>query len=179
MTLNGPTALTLIRIVLVIPVVMSILIDSVPAHIVSIVCFVMASITDFMDGRWARREKMVTDLGAFLDPLADKMLVNLTFLSLVVLEQVPVWMFAVILVRDYAVDGLRMVAARKKVTISASIFGKIKTTVQMITLILILFNMILCSPELKILNDILLYIVVFLTLYSGVDYLIRGRKLMI
>ena len=77
-----------------------------------------------------------------MDPLADKMLVNLTFLALVVLNIVPVWMFGVILIRDFAVDGLRMMAARKKITLSASKFGKLKTMVQMITITLILINMI-------------------------------------
>ena len=88
-------------------------------------------------------------------------------------------MFMVILVRDYAVDGLRMIAARKNVTISASIFGKVKTTVQMITLISMLLNLIVMWEPLAVINIILLYVVMFLTLYSGIDYLIKGRKLMV
>ena len=91
----------------------------------------------------------------------------------------PLWMFMVIMIRDYAVDGLRMIAAKKNVTISASIFGKVKTTMQMITLISMLLNLILAWEPLAIINTILLYIVMFLTLYSGIDYLVKGRKLMI
>lgn len=177
--INGPTILTIIRIILTPIVIAGIFIEGLPAKIVALICFILASITDNLDGRWARKDKLVTDFGAFLDPLADKMLTNLTFLAFVILGQMPLWMFMAILIRDYAVDGLRMIAARKNVTISASIFGKIKTTVQMITLILMLFNLIVMWEPLAVINTILLYIVMFLTLYSGLDYLIKGRKLMI
>lgn len=177
--LNGPTILTLLRIVLVAPVMICIFMDNLAAQIITIVCFVLAATTDFIDGRWARHNKIVTDLGAFLDPLADKMLVNLTFLALVVLGVVPVWMFGVILIRDFAVDGLRMVAARQKITISASKFGKLKTMVQMITLTLILVNLIFNNEIFGAINTILLYIVMLLTVFSGLDYLYKGRKLVI
>ncbi len=153
--------------------------EGIPAKIVALICFIIASATDFVDGRWARRDKLVTDFGAFLDPLADKMLTNLTFLAFVILGFMPIWMFMLILIRDYAVDGIRMIAARKNVTISASIFGKLKTTVQMITLISMILNLIFMNEPLGVINIILLYIVMFLTLYSGLDYLIKGRKLMI
>lgn len=177
--MNGPTILTLMRIVLVAPVMICIFMDSLPARIITIVCFVLASLTDFIDGRWARHDKIVTDLGAFLDPLADKMLVNLTFLALVVLDVVPVWMFGVILIRDFAVDGLRMLAARKRVTLSASKFGKLKTMTQMITITLILINMIFGNEIFATINTILLYIVIILTIFSGLNYLYKGRKLVL
>ena len=172
--INGPTVLTLLRIVLVVPLVALMLTDSTPAHIAAIVCFVVASLTDFIDGRWARHAHLVTDLGAFLDPLADKMLVNLTFLVLVYQNLVPLWMFAVILVRDFAVDGMRMLSAKNGITISASIFGKLKTTVQMITIICIMLGTIVPSDPLTIVSTVLLYIVLALTLFSGADYLIKG-----
>lgn len=177
--LNGPTILTLFRILLVAPVMIGIFMDNLPARIVTIVCFVLASVTDFVDGRWARRAGIVTDFGAFLDPLADKMLVNLTFLALTTLNIVPVWMFGVILIRDFMVDGLRMAAARKNITLAASKFGKLKTMAQMIVLTMILVNMIFGNEILATVNTILLYIVVLLTVLSGVDYLYKGRKLVI
>lgn len=176
--LNGPTMLTILRIVLAIPLAFLLFVNELPAQIAAIVCFLLASITDFVDGHWARRTKQVTDLGAFLDPLADKMLVNLTFLVLVYLNLVPLWMFAVILVRDFAVDGMRMMSAKSGVTISASVFGKAKTMTQMITVTLILLNRILGLEPLYIIYTILLYIVIILTLYSGALYLIKGRKLL-
>jgi len=170
--INGPTILTIMRIVLVLPTMLLIFQDNLPAKIFTIICFVVASLTDFIDGRWARSKHIVTDLGAFLDPLADKMLVNLTFLALVQLNLIPLWMFALILIRDFAVDGIRMMAAKTGVTISASIYGKLKTTVQMLTLVSILINRIFNFGPLTIINNILLYIVLFLTLYSGTLYLI-------
>ncbi len=176
--MNLPTVLTFIRIILVAPVMILIFMDSLPAEIATIVLFTLASLTDKLDGYLARKNKQVTDLGAFLDPLADKMLINLTFLALVMLNFVPLWMFAVILIRDFAVDGLRMVSAGKGVTIPANIYGKVKTTVQMITIISILLNRILDLAPLGIANTVLLYIVMFLTVLSGAIYLFKGRKIL-
>ena len=175
-SLNGPTILTILRIILVIPIMILIFMDNLPAQIATLALFILASITDEIDGRWARKAKIVTDLGAFLDPLADKMLVNLTFLALVALNIVPLWMFAVILIRDFAVDGMRMMAAKSGITISASFAGKLKTTIQMLTISLILLNRILNLEPLAIINTILLYIVVFLTVLSGLIYLIKGSE---
>lgn len=177
--MNGPTILTITRIILVIPLIICFFINNLSAQIATLICFILASITDFIDGRWARKKKIVTDLGAFLDPLADKMLVNLTFLLLVYANIVPLWMFAIILVRDFAVDGMRMLAAKNGITVSASIFGKLKTMTQMLTLTLILLNIILGNDILAIINTILLYIVIALTIFSGADYLIKGWKQLI
>ncbi|MBQ6460982.1 CDP-diacylglycerol--glycerol-3-phosphate 3-phosphatidyltransferase [Candidatus Saccharibacteria bacterium] len=174
--LTGPTILTIIRIVLVLPLMILIFQDNLPAKIIALICFIIASVTDFIDGRWARKTHSVTDLGAFLDPLADKMLINLTFLALVYLGVVPLWIFAIVLVRDFAVDGMRMVSAKNGTTISASIFGKIKTMVQMITLALIIFNLNFNNNILSTINIILLYIVIILTVFSGADYLTKGWK---
>ena len=177
--LNLPTILTILRIVLIAPLMICIFMNNLTAQIITILCFVLASITDFVDGRLARKNKQVTTLGEFLDPLADKMLVNLTFLALVVLGRVPVWVFAIILVRDFIVDGIRMLAAKNRITIAASKYGKLKTMVQMITITLILMNVIIGNEVFGVINTVLLYIVVALTVFSGCDYLIKSRKLMI
>ena len=176
--MNFPTILTFLRIALVAPVMILVFMDDLPAEIATIVCFILASLTDKLDGYLARKNKQVTDLGAFLDPLADKMLVNLTFLAFVMLNIVPLWMFAVILIRDFAVDGLRMLSAKKGTTIPANIFGKIKTTVQMLTITTILLNRILNFEPLAVINTVLLYIVVALTVLSGAIYLFKGRKIL-
>ncbi|MBQ9017963.1 CDP-diacylglycerol--glycerol-3-phosphate 3-phosphatidyltransferase [Candidatus Saccharibacteria bacterium] len=178
-SINTPTLLTLFRIILVIPTMVFIYMDTEWAKAVAIVCFIIASATDFIDGRLARKWNQVTTLGKFLDPLADKMLVNLTFLALTLLGQVPVWMFAIILVRDFAVDGLRMLAAGSGITVAASWLGKAKTMVQMITVTILISNMIIKSQAVGIVATILLYIVVVLTVASGVDYLYKGRKLVL
>ncbi len=146
------------------------------AKITALILFIIAALTDLIDGKWARKKKIVTDIGAFLDPLADKMLVNLAFLILTYLNIVPLWVFAVILVRDFAVDGMRMMVAKNGITIAASIFGKLKTTFQMIALIIFLFNLIVNLEIFFIIGNITLYISLTLTVFSGMDYLKNGYK---
>ena len=148
-------------------------------YIVCGILFFIASITDFIDGHIARKRHMVTDFGKLMDAIADKMLVNLAFLILVASNVIPLWVFAIILVRDFAVDGMRMMAAKNKVTIAASILGKLKTVTQMLAIIIMLLNLILCWPALKIIGDIVLYIALALTVISGLSYLKRGWKVAI
>lgn len=174
--ITGPTVLTILRMVLSVAFVVFASLPDLWARITALVIFIIAAITDQIDGRWARKKKIVTDLGAFLDPLADKMLINLAFLVLVTADVVPLWVFAIILVRDFAVDGMRMMVARTGVTIAASIFGKLKTISQMIALIIILANQIFNVEFLNIFGNIMLYIALALTVYSGFDYLRKGWK---
>jgi CDP-diacylglycerol--glycerol-3-phosphate 3-phosphatidyltransferase len=155
--LTGPTYLTIARMILSVLFMVFVLLPETWAKIVALILFVAGAISDLVDGKWARRDKIVTDLGAFLDPLADKMLVNLAFLALVVLGIIPVWVFAIILARDFAVDGMRMMAARDGVTIAASFYGKLKTTVQMTALIILLLNLIVNLELFAILGNITLY----------------------
>ena len=177
--ITGPTYLTIIRMVLSVLFLVFVLLPDIWAKIVALVIFIIASITDSVDGKWARKKKIVTDLGAFLDPLADKMLVNLAFLALVYLQVVPIWIFAAILIRDFAVDGMRMMAAREGVTISASIYGKTKTVTQMTALIIVLLNLIVNFELFAVLGNIALYLALIMTIFSGMDYIIKGWKLVI
>lgn len=172
--LTGPTYLTITRMLLSVLFLIFVLIPEAWAEVAALVLFIIAAITDLVDGKWARRDKIVTDLGAFLDPLADKMLVNLAFLALITMGVIPVWVFAIILVRDFAVDGMRMMAARDGVTIAASFYGKLKTTFQMIALIIILLNLIVNLEFFTIVGNIALYLALALTIFSGADYLIKG-----
>lgn len=174
--LTGPTYLTIARMVVSVLFMVFVLLPETWAKIVALVLFIAGAISDLIDGKWARRDKIVTDLGAFLDPLADKMLVNLAFLALVVLGVVPVWVFAIILVRDFAVDGMRMMAARDGVTIAASFYGKLKTTTQMTALIILLLNLIVNLEFFTVIGNIALYLALILTVFSGGDYLIKGWK---
>lgn len=174
--ITGPTYLTLLRMFLAVVFLIFVLLPPTWAKVVALVLFIVSALTDLIDGKWARRQKIVTDLGAFLDPLADKMLVNLAFLALVYLGVVPLWVFAIILVRDFAVDGMRMMAARSGRTIAASNLGKWKTTFQMTALSIILLNLIANLEVFAILGNICLYLALFLTVYSGADYLISGYR---
>lgn len=174
--ITGPTYLTLLRMLLSVAFVAFAPLPDLWAKITALIIFIIASITDKIDGIWARKSKKVTDLGAFLDPLADKMLVNLAFLVLVYMNIVPLWVFATILVRDFAVDGMRMMAARQGITIAASFYGKLKTTVQMVALIIILLNNIINLEFFGILGSIALYLALALTVFSGLDYITKGFK---
>lgn len=177
--LTGPTYLTIARMIVAVVFMVFVLIPATWTRIVALILFVAGAISDLIDGKWARKQKIVTDLGAFLDPLADKMLVNLAFLALVDMGAVPVWVFAIILVRDFAVDGMRMMAARDGVTIAASLYGKLKTTLQLTALIIIQLNLVVNINLFTILGNIALYVALILTVFSGADYLIKGWKKLI
>lgn len=174
--MNGPTILTIARMIFSAAVVFFMLLPDVWAKITALILFIVASLTDLIDGKWARKKKLVTDLGAFLDPLADKMLVNLTFLGFVYLGIVPIWVFAIILVRDFAVDGMRMMAAKNGITIAASFCGKLKTTAQMTAITILLLNLIVNQNTLLIIGNVVLYVALVLTVFSGLDYLIKSWK---
>ena len=176
---NVPTILTVARMILAVIFMVFVIQPYTWAKTTALVIFIVAAITDKIDGSLARKQKSVSDLGAFLDPLADKMLVDLAFLTLVYLNIVPIWVFAIILVRDLAVDGLRMVAAKKGKTIAASNYGKIKTATQMTALIVLLLNIIVDVEILFIIGNIALYLALILTVYSGFDYLRKGWKLLV
>lgn len=174
--ITGPTIVTIARMVLSVVFFVFMLAPAIWARIVALVLFVIGTISDEIDGRWARRKNLVTDLGAFLDPLADKMLINLAFLALVVQGVVPAWVFAVILVRDFAVDGMRMMAAKGGTTVAASFWGKLKTSTQMVALIILILNTAINVEFLTVVGNIALYAALILTVFSGVDYLANGYK---
>ena len=174
--MTGPTYLTIARMILSVVFMVFATLPSLWARIAALIIFIAAAITDKIDGIWARKSKQETDLGAFLDPLADKMLVDLAFLILTYLNIIPLWVFAIIIVRDLAVDGMRMSAARKGTTIAASFYGKLKTTVQMAALIILLANLVLNNDIITILGNITLYLALILTVFSGADYLTKGWK---
>lgn len=173
-SLTGPTYLTILRMILSVVFLVLALVPEQWSRIMALVVFIIAAITDKIDGIWARNTKQVTDLGTFLDPLADKMLVDLAFLFLVYIYVVPVWVFAIIIVRDLAVDGMRMMAARNNITIAASFLGKVKTTVQLTALIALLANLIFGNDIIGVFAQIALYLALILTVYSGADYLIKA-----
>lgn len=138
--------------------------DSLLWHVIAAIVFAVASFTDYLDGYLARKWHVVTNFGKFADPLADKMLVMSAFIMLVGLDMVPAWVAAVIICRELAVTGLRLLLMENGGTVlAAAMPGKIKTATQMLSVILLLCH-------LSLLGTILLYIALFFTLYSGYDY---------
>jgi CDP-diacylglycerol--glycerol-3-phosphate 3-phosphatidyltransferase len=164
--MNLPNAVTLSRIFLV-PVLVTLLLTKYSAPIAAGV-FLIASMTDFLDGYLARARNQVTTLGMLLDPLADKLLVSCAFISLVELQIVPAWMVVIIIGREFAVTGLRSIASSQGFTIDASELGKLKMGSQVAAITMLILGSeypIFATPA-----KVALYIVVLFAVWSGVDY---------
>ena len=151
--------------------------------------FILASLTDAADGKIARKYNLITDLGKFLDSLADKILVISIMLAFIELGRLSAWAVMVIILREFAVSGLRMIAASRGNVIAAKMIGKIKTVTQMIALIYLMFEPLLMKIfklgftgypiqlcAVTIIGDILFGICVIMTIVSGVDYLMKGKQ---
>ncbi|MFC7392613.1 CDP-diacylglycerol--glycerol-3-phosphate 3-phosphatidyltransferase [Scopulibacillus cellulosilyticus] len=143
------------------------------------IIFIVASCTDWLDGYFARKYNLVTNFGKFLDPLADKLLVMSAFVSLVDFHYIPSWMVIIILAREFAVTGLRLVAAGEGDVIAASKVAKWKTTFQMLAIIFYLFNNLPFGLNGFPLADILLWIAVIMTIISGWDYFYKNREIIL
>ena len=173
--MNLPIALTLFRIVLV-PLIMVFLISSSRVSVlIAAVIFVAASLTDWLDGRMARRWNQVTRLGTLLDPVADKLLVAAALVSLVHVEMLAAWIAVVIIGRELAVTGLRGVALSMGTVVPASSLGKAKTVSQYVAITVLILEKGV-SPDVELFHLIsrgVLWIAVALTVISGVDYFYR------
>ncbi|MBR5418134.1 MAG: CDP-diacylglycerol--glycerol-3-phosphate 3-phosphatidyltransferase [Clostridiales bacterium] len=201
--MNLPNKLSLMRIILV----PFILLFMLPIHIgsfeptgwneficeygmiVAAVLFVIASVTDLFDGKIARKYNLITNLGKFLDPLADKMLVICILIALVDLGRISAIWVCIIIVREFAVSGIRMLASAKGVVIAAKMIGKIKTVTQMVAISYLMFETLLIkiidaasscdladiTDAVQVVGNVLLIISVIMTIISGVDYLLKNK----
>ncbi|KRL16062.1 CDP-diacylglycerol--glycerol-3-phosphate 3-phosphatidyltransferase [Lentilactobacillus rapi DSM 19907 = JCM 15042] len=147
------------------------------ARWVATIIFIVASLTDFLDGQIARRRHLVTNFGKFADPLADKMLVMTAFIFLVEIGEVPAWVIAIIVCRELAVTGLRLIIVENNGAVIAAAWpGKIKTTTQMLAIILLFLNNVFFAAINFPLDQIMLYTCLFFTIYSGIDYFVQNRS---
>ena len=172
--MNLPNKLTMVR-VLLIPFFVFFLLSSIPGKdIIALIFFIVASLTDFLDGRIARKYNLITDFGKFMDPLADKLLVCSAMICLIELGRIPAWIVCVIVAREFAISGFRLIAADNGIVIAASYWGKFKTTFQMIMVILMILN--LSNPVMQTLTQIIMWIALPLTIVSLVDYIMKNKK---
>jgi CDP-diacylglycerol--glycerol-3-phosphate 3-phosphatidyltransferase len=173
---NLPNALTLFRIFLVPFLVVVLLTKFTAREYVGLSIFLVAAITDFLDGWVARRRNQTTKLGALLDPIADKLLMSAAFISLVEMDphHVPAWMVVIIIGREFAVSGLRSIAAQQGVTIAASPLGKGKMVSQVIAISLLILGYEL--GQFRVIGTVALWGVMFFALVSGVDYFIKFSR---
>ncbi len=174
--MNLPNTITLIRIAMI-PLIMLVLLLSIPGkYLIAAIIFVLASATDGIDGHIARSRNLVTTLGKFLDPLADKLLILATLICLLGLDKVGAVAIILILTRELMVTGLRAIAADKGVVIAASYFGKFKTVSQIISI-----TYILLAGQFTVLpgwlGTVLLWIAVVITILSGADYFYKAKEL--
>lgn len=171
---NLPNSITLFRVVLV-PVLMVFLLVDIPlGDIIALVIFVVAAASDSLDGYIARRRRQTTVMGAFLDPLADKLLVTAALVSLVSLDELSAWVAMVVIAREFAVSGLRMLSAAQNVVISASKWGKAKTASQMLAVAALIIEPRWLDPQWTLggqkITWYLVMLMLVLTVISAIDY---------
>ncbi|MBQ7536135.1 MAG: CDP-diacylglycerol--glycerol-3-phosphate 3-phosphatidyltransferase [Stomatobaculum sp.] len=179
MTWTLPNKLTMLRIILVPFFVAALLIQNgeVSAlRMTALVLFLIASLTDLLDGKIARKYNLVTNFGKFMDPLADKLLVCSALICLVQLGQLPAWVVIIIISREFIISGFRLVAADQGVVIAASMWGKSKTVSQMISIVLLILN--LKQPPFPILTAISVPVMTILTIVSLLDYLMKNKQVL-
>jgi CDP-diacylglycerol--glycerol-3-phosphate 3-phosphatidyltransferase len=169
--LNVPNVLTVLRIMLVPVLVVALLGGTADGDILAAVVFALASLTDFVDGYLARSRGSITTFGKLMDPLADKLLIVAALLSLVSLGRLPAWIAMVIIAREFAVTVLRMGATQAGVVMSASMFGKVKTCLQIAAILAVIA--VHGRPTWV---SLILYLAVLVTVLSGLDYFFGLRR---
>ena len=177
--MNLPNKLSMLRICMVPIFVIFALIDAQWAQIVALLLFCLASLTDMLDGQIARRHNLVTNFGKFIDPIADKLLVMSALVVLVGQNRMPSWVCILMLAREFAISGFRLVAANSGRVIAAGWLGKVKTVTQMAAVILLLLlTPVSGAPLLGTIGvtiaNIVMYVSAFMTVWSGIDYIARN-----
>ena len=173
--MNTPNKLTLFRVVMIPFFVVFMLapIGGAAAKWIALAIFIIASLTDALDGYLARRDNLITDFGKFMDPLADKLLVCSALICLVELDKIPCWVVIIIIAREFIISGFRLIAADNGVVIAASYWGKFKTVSQMVMIILLIADL---GGVFYTIGQIFIYLSMALTVLSLIDYLIKNRN---
>lgn len=176
--MNLPNKLTLFRVILIPFFVFFLLAPFFEGYgnYIAAAIFVVASITDFLDGHIARKYNLVTNFGKFMDPLADKLLVCSALICLIDLSLIPAWIVIIIIAREFIISGFRLVAADNGVVIAASYWGKFKTTFQILMVIVLILN--IPTPLFYWLGIALTYLSLALTVISLVDYMVKNRQVL-
>lgn len=183
--MNLPNKLTVFRVILIIPFVLFLLGGYVQwdwfmvlfggileyTDYLALGIFIIASLTDLLDGKIARKYNLVTNFGKFMDPLADKLLVCAALICLIELDRIPAWIVIIIISREFIISGFRLIAADNRIVIAASYWGKFKTTFQMVMVCLMIANI----EALDLLTQIIMWAAVVLTVVSLVDYLVKNK----
>ncbi|MBD5476660.1 MAG: CDP-diacylglycerol--glycerol-3-phosphate 3-phosphatidyltransferase [Lachnospiraceae bacterium] len=173
--MNLPNKLTMFRVILIPFFVVFLLVDiTTYDKWIALAIFIVASLTDLLDGKIARKYNLVTNFGKFMDPLADKLLVCSALICLVSLGKIAAWMVIVIIAREFIISGFRLIASDNGVVIAASYWGKFKTTFQMVMICLMIADI----EQISLVTDIVMWAAVILTVVSLVDYLVKNKDVM-
>lgn len=177
MEMNLPNKLTLLRVFMIPIFLLVLFLAPEPVNrYVAVVIFIVASLTDMLDGKIARKYNLVSNFGKFMDPLADKLLVMSALVSMVALEDLAAWVVIIILAREFAITGFRTLAMEANIVMAASWWGKVKTTTQMIMIPVVLLQLpFSCMP---VVENILVALAVFFTIFSGADYMIKNKQVL-
>ena len=155
----------------------ALLVDGIPAgKWVALAIFIIASFTDMLDGKIARKYNLITNFGKFMDPLADKLLVSAALIALIPLGKIPAWIVIVIISREFIISGFRLIASDNGIVIAASYWGKIKTVTQMVMIVLLIADF--SNSIIDVLETVFIYLALALTVISLVDYLIKNKNVL-
>ena len=174
--MNLPNKLTMIRVILVPAFIVLLFMgqENPLFKYLALAVFVIASLTDTLDGYIARSRNLVTNFGKFMDPLADKLLVCSALICFIQIGTIPAWVVIIIISREFIISGFRLIASDKGVVIAASKWGKAKTVSQMITVILLILDL----PFLKTVTDVMIIVMTVLTVVSLIDYIVKNAKVL-
>ena len=175
--MNLPNKLTTLRVIMIPFFVFFLLWQNGENRIfrmIALALFIIASLTDLLDGKIARKYNLVTNFGKFMDPLADKLLVCSALICLIELNALPAWMVIIIISREFIISGFRLIASDNGVVIAASYWGKFKTTFQMVSVVLLILDI----PALAFVTTICVWIALVLTIVSLVDYIYKNHKIL-
>ena len=170
---NLPNTISMLRIG-VIPVLFFLLLS--PGKVMSLVIailFIAAALTDLLDGYIARKYQIVTTMGKFLDPIADKLIVNTAMIMMIPISRIPAWIVAIIVIRDFAVDGIRNIASSNGIVIQASPLGKRKTLCQIFAVSALMIHYPFIGADAHAVGMVILYIALILTVVSGTEYFVK------
>ena len=176
--MNLPNKLTIFRVILIPFFVVCLLIEQVGPYRdwIALGIFIVASLTDLLDGKIARKYNLVTNFGKFMDLLADKLLVCAAMICLIETKQLAAWIVIIIISREFIISGFRLVASDNGVVIAASYWGKFKTVFQMLMIIVLIAN--INHPVFAVLGTVLTYIALALTVISLIDYIIKNKDVL-
>ena len=175
--MNLPNKLTTLRVIMI-PFFVFFLLwqngENRTFRMIALALFIIASLTDLLDGKIARKYNLVTNFGKFMDPLADKLLVCSALICLIELNALPAWMVIIIISREFIISGFRLIASDNGVVIAASYWGKFKPTFQMVSVVLLILDI----PALAFVTTICVWIALLLTIVSLVDYIYKNHKIL-